>query len=86
MSHDEELFTHTVNAGTVGDLPKALDGAPDDLPPIVFVADEPGGNTVDEQVVTGAGLRNDKGPEGAPPDSFEIGCEFPSGEYYRRTR
>jgi hypothetical protein len=86
MSHDGELFTHAVNAWTVGDLRKALDGAPDDLPLIVFVADEPGGNTVDEQVVIGAGPRNDKGSEGAPPDGFEVGCGFPSGEHCRRTR
>jgi hypothetical protein len=86
MSDDEELFTHTVTTWTVGDLRKALDGVPDELPLIVFIAEEPGGDTVDEQVVIGAGPRNDHGPEGAPPDSFEIGCEFPSGEYYRRTR
>ncbi len=64
MSHDEELFTHAVNAWTVGDLRKALDGAPDDLPLIVFVADEPGGNTV---TVTLASLFGD--PIVLPPIS-----------------
>ena len=29
---------------------------------------------------------NERGEKGAPPDHFEISLEFPSGEYYRRTR
>lgn len=75
MADDEELFDHQVTALTAGDLRKALEGVPDDMTVRVMVAEEPGGDTADEQVVIAAsrfGLH------------FEISTEFPSGEYYRR--
>ena len=86
MSDDEELFTHTVRAWTAGELRRALEGVPDDFPVRVFYAEEPGGDLVDEQVVIDAGPWNSRGTEGVPPDCFQIGCEFPSGKYYRRIR
>jgi hypothetical protein len=86
MSEDEELFTHTVRAWTAGELRKALASVADDFPVRVFLAEQPGGDTVDEQVVIDAGPWNSRGDNDAPPDCFTIGCEFPSGEYYRRTR
>lgn len=45
-------FEHAVQAWTVGQLRDALAGLPDDLPIIVDVAEEPGGDTVQEQVTT----------------------------------
>jgi Family of unknown function (DUF6225) len=87
MSEDEELFTHTVRAWTAGELRKALEGVPDDFPVTVVTAEEPGSELAgDEQVVISAGPWNVQGAKGVPPDHFEIGTEFPSGEYYRRTR
>ena len=49
-------FEHAVQAWTVGQLREALAGLPDDLPIIVDVAEEPGGDTVQEQVVVHAGF------------------------------
>ncbi len=86
MSDDEELFTHTVRAWTAGELRKALEGVPDDMPVHVLPADEPSGQyAAEEQVVISAGPWNDQGDRDAPPEYFEIGCEFPSGQYYRRS-
>jgi len=46
-----------------------------DFPVTVIVAEEPGGDLADQQVVISA----------APfHGHFEINCEFPPGEYYRR--
>jgi hypothetical protein len=85
---DEEVFTHTVTAWTLGDLRRAVKEAealPDDFPVTVTPAEEPGGELAgEEQVVISAGPWG--GREGAAPDHFEISCEFPPGEYYRRTR
>ena len=90
MTDDEELFTHAVKAWTLGDLRedvKAAEGLPDDSPVTVITAEEPGSDMAGpEQVVISAGPWNDRGEKDAPPDHFEISCEFPSGEYYRRTR
>lgn len=90
MSDDEELFTHTVRAWTLGDLRqamKAAEGLPDDFPVTVITADEPGSDLAGpEQVVISTAPWNDQGQEGVPPDHFEISCEFPSGQYHRRTR
>lgn len=84
---DEELFTHTVRAWTAGELRKALEGVPDDFTVTVVTAEEPGSEFAgSEQVVISAGPWNERGEKGMPPDHFEIGCEFPSGEYYRRKR
>ena len=90
MSDDEELFTHAVKAWTLGDLRKAVkaaEGLHDDSPVTVITAEEPGSDLAGpEQVIIGAAPWNDRGEKDAPPDHFEISCEFPSGEYYRRTR
>jgi hypothetical protein len=87
MSDDEELFTHTVRAWTAGELRKALEGVPDDFPVTVVTAEEPGAEYAGpEQVVISAAPWNDRGDREAPPDHFEVSLEFPSGEYYRRTR
>ena len=74
---DEELFDHQVTALTAGDLRKALEGVPDDFRVRVMIAEEPGGDTADEQVVISASRFG---------GHFEVSCEFPSGQYYRRTR
>jgi hypothetical protein len=88
MPDDPELFTHTVTAWTLGDLRKAVaaaEGLPDEFPVTVVPAEEPGGDLAgEEQVIISAGPWG--GLEDAVPDHFEIGCEFPSGEYYRRSR
>jgi hypothetical protein len=85
MSEDEELFTHTVRAWTAGELRRALEGVPDDFPVTVVTAEQPGSDLAGpEQVVISAAPWG--GGEGIQPDHFEIGTEFPPGEYYRRTR
>jgi hypothetical protein len=56
MAEDEEEFDHEVTAWTVGDLRRAMDGLPDDMPMAVNPAEEPGGDmNVPEQVVISAG-------------------------------
>lgn len=97
MSGDEELFTHTVTAWTVGQLRKALEGVPDNLPVRIIPAEEPGGDVAaDDQVIIGAGawvdvpgvtasdVRAALADGTIPPRVFEISTEFPSGKYYRR--
>jgi hypothetical protein len=106
MTEDEELFDHQVTAWTVGDLRKALEEMPDDMPVTVVTAEEPGSDFAsDEQVVVSAApwVRAAAWPDSVPassaddmrtrlasgevqPDHFEISLEFPSGQYYRRTR
>lgn len=99
MDHDEELFDHQVTPWTVGQLRAALEGVPDDLPVRVMPAEEPGGDMLgDEQVVISAAPWADVPAVSASevrtaladgviqPGHFEISCEFPSGEYYRRKR
>jgi hypothetical protein len=85
MSGDEELFQHEVQEWTVGQLREALAEVPDDTPLIVFVAEEPGGLTVGEQVVINASFATivDDNGVAVQETAFGIGCEFPSGEYYR---
>jgi hypothetical protein len=83
----EELFRHEGTAWTAGQLRKALDGIPGDMPLRVVVANEPGADFAgDEQVLISAGPWNDRGTDGLPPDHFEITWEFPSAECYRRRR
>ncbi|WP_455837085.1 DUF6225 family protein [Pseudarthrobacter siccitolerans] len=81
-------FEHAVQAWTVGQLRDALAGLPDDLPIIVDVAEEPGGDTVQEQVVVHAGFGHGVDGRGEPfvGRDFRIGCEFPSGMYLQRNR
>ncbi|MBM7790316.1 DUF6225 family protein [Tenggerimyces flavus] len=67
----------------------ALKGVPDDLPLEVSVAEEPGGDTVGTQIVTGAGFGISQwGDErGEQVDrTLTIECEYPTGRYYRRRR
>ncbi|KRE61797.1 hypothetical protein ASG92_20680 [Arthrobacter sp. Soil736] len=81
-------FEHAVRAWTVGELREALEGLPDDLPIIVDVAEEPGGDTVQEQVVIEAGFGHGVDGRGEPfvGRELRIACEFPSGTYLRRDR
>jgi len=98
MAEDEELFHHEVTPWTVGDLRRALDGLPDHLPVVVNIAEDPGGDTALEQVITGAGfgtIRRRVGPgeyvDEVGPDGYidevdstlGIDCQFPTGDYYR---
>jgi hypothetical protein len=83
---DEELVRHVARRWTVGELRAALQGLPDELPLVVHVAEEPGGDLVQDQVVIGAGFGTiDWGGErGEDVDRrFGIECDFPPGEYYR---
>jgi len=84
----EQTYEHVVDAWTVGQLRAALVGLPDDLPVIVDVAEEPGGDTVDEQVVISAGFGHGIAGDGIEfvGREFRIGCEFPTGQYYRGGR
>lgn len=87
MSEDEELFDHHVTPWTAGQLRKALEGVPDDMPVTVVTAEEPGSDLAgEEQVIIDAALWNVRGIKEEPPDHFEIGLEFPSGQYYRKIR
>ena len=99
MIQDEEVFDHQVTAWRVGELREALEGVPDDLPVTVVTAEEPGSDFAgDEQVITSAGPWSNVGADSAgdmraklwsgepQPDHFEIGLEFPLGQYYRRIR
>ena len=76
---------HVAGAWTVG-LRAALVGLPDDLPIIVDVAEEPGGDLVDEQVVIHVGFGHGVAGDGSEFTGREvrIGCEFPTGTYERR--
>ena len=54
----------------------------------MHVAEKPGGELVDEQVVTGAGFGwgvMGDGEERVPAE-FGIECDFPAGTYIRRRR
>ena len=83
---DEEMFDHQVSAWTVGQLRAALADMPDDFPVLVFTAEEPGGRDLaPEQVVIHAAPWAHNGLGSGTPDFFEIGCEFPSGQYIRRS-
>lgn len=81
-------YEHTVEAWNVGQVRAALDGLPDDLPIIVDVAEEPGGDTVEEQVVIHVGFGHGTLSDGTEFIGREmlIGCEFPSGSYHRKQR
>lgn len=55
MPEPDEEFDHEVTPLTTGDLRRALEGVPDDMPVKVYPAEEPGGDTpADEQVIVGA--------------------------------
>jgi uncharacterized protein DUF6225 len=82
VSADHDLPGRPVHPWTVGDLRGALEGVPDDLPLRVLITEEPGGDFIAEQAVISAGPWNDE-RDGAPPDYFEIGCNFPASQYRR---
>lgn len=77
---------HVADAWTVGRLRAALVGLPDDLPIIVDVAEEPGGDLVDEQVIIHVGFGHGVAGDGSEfiGRELRIGCEFPTGTYERR--
>ena len=79
-------FNHVADAWTVGRLRAALEGLPDDLPVIVDVAEEPGGDLVDEQVIINVGFGHGVAGDGIEfiGRELRIGCEFPTGTYHRR--
>lgn len=86
MSRGYVTFRHEVDPWTVGQLRAALTGLPDSLPVRVNVAESPGGDFVDEQVVIGVGFgwADWGGDRGEEIDSFlTISCEFPPGDYER---
>ncbi|WP_425285097.1 DUF6225 family protein [Arthrobacter crystallopoietes] len=68
----------------MGRLCNALAGLPDDLPIIVDVAEEPGSDLVQEQVVIHVGFGHGVDVQGEPfiGRELRIGCEFPSGTYH----
>lgn len=82
---NDETFEHVVEAWNVGKIRVALEGLPDDLPVVVGVAEEPGGDLVDVQVVVdvGFGIGADARREEFVDRTVWIGCEFPSGTYHR---
>jgi hypothetical protein len=91
MTDDSETYQHTVNRWTAGDVRNALSDLPDDTPIIVNIAEEPGGDLSDQQVIIGAGFgRHRLG--GDPPDTwrtdseFALDCEYQSGTYERQRR
>lgn len=77
---------HVADAWNVGRLRAALVGLPDDLPIIVDVAEEPGGDLVDEQVIIQVGFGHGVAGDGSEfiGRELRIGCEFPTGTYERR--
>ena len=79
-------FDHVADAWTVGRLRAALIGLPDELPIIVDVAEEPGGDLVDEQVIIHVGFGHGTTGDGSEfiGRELRIGCEFPTGTYDRR--
>lgn len=88
MAFDEETveYDHQVTPWTVGQLRAALDGLPADLPLVAIVAEEPGVDLAEVQVVIGAGFGHgtDSAGEEFVGREFQICCEFPSGTYTRR--
>lgn len=82
----DEAFEHVVERWTVGQLRTALQGLPDDMPVVVHVAEEPGGDTADEQIITHADTDAFVARDGTEyaAGELQIQCEFPTGTYYRR--
>lgn len=82
MVDGEHTFIHHASAWTVGSLRRALNGVPDNLVVWVSVAEKPGGELPEsEYVVIKAEPWYDWGDKRRPPDAFEIGCDYPNGEY-----
>jgi hypothetical protein len=75
LTEGEELFGHQVTAWTAGQLRKALEGVPDDMPVTVVTAEEPGSDIAgDEQVVISAApwVSAEAWPRSGPvPDSAD---------------
>jgi Family of unknown function (DUF6225) len=69
-------------AWTVGDLRRAIADIPDDTLLIVNLADEPGGDSIDTQVVISAGFGQVDRGDGRGlirTAEFALECEFPGG-------
>ena len=82
MSADEELPGRPVRPWTAGELRRTLEDVPGDLPVRVMITEEPSGDFIGQQVVISAGPWNDQ-RDSAPPDYFEIGCDFPASRHRR---
>ena len=78
-------YEHAVEVWNVGQLRAALDGLPEDLP-IIDVAEEPGGDAVEEQVVINVGFGHGTLGDGTEfvGREWRIGCEFPFDGYHRK--
>lgn len=79
------MFRHEVDAWTVGQLRKALQGISDDRPVTVYVAFAPGGGYADEQVVIRAGRAGRGNQDDLIGEHFAIGCDYASGTYEHPT-
>lgn len=88
MAFDDETveYDHQVTPWTVGQLRAALEGLPEDLPMVAIVAEEPGGDLGEVQVVIDAGFGTGVAGDGEEfvDREFQICCEYPSGTYLRR--
>lgn len=92
-----EEFEHNTVPLTVGELARTM-GVPAnviatlsarDLPVVGFVAEKPGGDAYDQQVVTGVDLSarvKTNGPDEPPASVFALIQDFPSGRYHREGR
>jgi hypothetical protein len=87
---DQEILEHEPSAWTVGQLRLELEGLPEGMELRVWVAEQPGGELVDEQVVVSAGFGTytpgGRDAEERVDPVVSISCEFPAGKYYRRKR
>lgn len=87
MTETAQIYTHTVQAWTVGRLREALAAYPDDMPLHIAVPDDPAphpAQTVDDRyVVTGVATgTREVGTAGEPADEYvTIDADFPSGQY-----
>lgn len=86
-----EPFTHEVEPLTIAAVLAAMDGLPDDMPVIVWPAEQPGSNEGDEQVVYDGAIGQDWSPrergesegEWVTGNHFDLQLEYPSGKYLR---
>ena len=86
-----KMVKHEVSAWTVGQLRKALDGFPEDMPVRVAPLEEPGGDLeAPLQVVISTEVRlfaDDRGAlarraqNGDGKDYVTLECDYPSGQY-----
>jgi len=81
MTSAEEEFDHRVHAWLSDQLSAQLADAPEHLPIGVMIAEVPGGGWVADELVATAVAVSAPGAD----QHVEISCDFPSGQYYRRT-